>query len=244
MLDGFSSAGNLKAFLNHSDAPQTVKEVAELLKAATRVDGRGSLFADQHSTAELTSDWDPRQDSKAVPLEEVIQNELKALEERLKSLFHDSNWLTPKMVNLMNSVTIRGQTFTSGLSSSSRVVFLPIPGGDLMPGCIHQIFSVKCRPNRTESGEVSQGTDNPVIRTFLVLRVFKSAKNVKDPFTGTAEFRDFKAGIWRKEMKDRPSIIPLVPTIRIYHGIMREWDESHYVLKALVRVRHVALLRS
>ena len=227
MLKSFTAAANFKNTLRASALSADVRECIQSVDETHQLGG--SLLSD--AIADLNQAPRPSGAKSTPDVLIPLSNDVVAALDDLKAVLQKdigSGWVTPQKGCFHKSLLIGNRTFTVHPKSTIPTpVFVYQSGQEPIPGILEQIFSVKVRDNNPN---LSGGC-----LYFMVTKSFRKHKSqIYNPFSTHSEFG---ANIWRKELYSKPTITPVVPHMRICHGIMGSWDSTHYVMKPLLRVR-------
>ena len=93
---------------------------------------------------------------------------------------------------------------------NSLVFYKPMDAEEPIPGRVERIFSF-----------IDRGPDNRQVRKFF-FAVCKSKANRSVPADPFADFSDFGAGLWSKDVSEELDIIP--DSQEINHAVWRKWN--------------------
>jgi hypothetical protein len=215
MLKTFCAAAELKASLQRPDCPRILQQSIPILQDCFPDLKAGTLMHDIQTMS--TSTHNKTAGGKTVTLQHDVQQSFRQLTGSHESKFVEY----PRY-------SIRGNEFAPRHTTmrNSTIFYQPRDTMSLVPGVIRQVFS----------------PSSNVDLIFLAVHRHSPARwrlNERDPF---ADFPDFGASIWAKEVQNQVEIIRL--TQRIYATDLRRWDSDKMVMKPIIEVCHMAYATS
>ena len=229
MLENHYLSINVRAFLERSTCPASLKDVRPILEEIwdNGPETRGNLnhdiklFLGLDDEAVEESVGDERQLKKLINIPPDILEVLDKKEEQLKKII--PGWSRPLQAVFESNITVRGDQYNrerdhdKGYTAFIRPVETELP----TPAVIVEIFSVFYRK--------LSGSRYTKLE-FVVFEELHTYNGTDDPFK---EFPDFGCRLWSSERKNPD--ISLAANVQS-HAIFCTWKPEVFAIKSLARV--------
>ncbi len=227
MMESFCAAANFRALLKRLDLPGTVQNIADAIELPEEIRGtlRQSIHTNFSKTPLVKTSKKERENEKLSELDDDVIEALGKVSAGI-STFIGRSWSPPRRAVKTDRVVIDGKTFSVEKTTNSMGLICVRNGDSYVPGKLRDIISITY-PDAADSHSLN------VLFIFVVHLHLPASSKIPNPFV---DYPDFGANLWSSSCYHRPSVVMATPSARFCHGIFRDWDERHVVVKALDRV--------
>lgn len=232
MMESFCAASNFRAFLKRLDLPKTVRDFADAIEMPNDIRGTllQSINSDFGKTSLVKISREERENHAHSKLEKDVIDALAKISPSI-SKFIGENWAVPTQTAKHDRVAIEGKTFSIESTTDSMGLVCIHNGNVYIPGRMREILSVT----------YPDAADTQILRVLFIFIVHLHLPVSTKIFNPFLQYPEFGADLWSKGHYSRPSAIPVFPGTRFCHGIIRSWDATNIVVKALDRVSNTIL---
>lgn len=228
IMESFCAASNFRGFLKRPDLPSTIREIADAIELPSEVRGTldmQSLYRDFGKAAPIKIPKEERDNARLQDLDDDVISALRGISESITSIIGQS-WSPPRRAVKEDRMVFEGSTFSVEKTTKSMGLICTKSGNTYVPGKLREIISIA----------YPDSSNDKLLRILYLLVVHQhvpASSKIRNPFR---KYPEFGANLWSNDCYARPSIAPVVPGMQFCHGIFRNWDEKHIVVKAVNRV--------